>query len=81
MASTVEIPPNVDKGPDILIACSISVGVALVMVVLRLIVRLKVLRNVGWDDYFITAAMVGSSDQGKRWSCDADKHRRSCSRR
>ena len=47
-----------NKGPQILLACGICVGVALVMVVLRVVVRLKVLRNIGWDDYCIIAAMV-----------------------
>ena len=58
MSSTTEMPPNVNKGPEILVACGICVRVALVMVILSLIVRLKVLRNPGWDDYFIVAAMV-----------------------
>lgn len=61
MASpATDLPPNVNKEPAILIACGICVGVALVMVAMRVVVRLKVLRNIGPDDYCIIAAMVST---------------------
>lgn len=57
---STERPPHVNKGPAILIACGICVGVALVMVLMRVVVRLKVLRNIGPDDHCILAAMVST---------------------
>jgi hypothetical protein len=51
------MPPDVDKGPEILIACGICFAVALFMVGLRVFTRLRFTRNFSTDDWFIVAAM------------------------
>lgn len=82
MSSTNDVPPDVNKGPQILIACGICVAVALGMVILRLFVRLKILRNIGWDDYFIAAAMVWNAvSNASGQASKADQIRRSCLQR
>ena len=54
----MDVPPDVQKGPEILISCSVCVGVALIVAVTRVFVKLKLIRNFGWDDYFMVAATV-----------------------
>ncbi|RMZ15511.1 hypothetical protein D0860_01636 [Hortaea werneckii] len=54
----MEKPPDVNKGPVILIACCICVAFAVVMVALRAFVRLRMLKMGGWDDICIAAAMT-----------------------
>lgn len=56
-------PPDENKGPAILTACCICVAVAILMVSLRAFVRLKLLKNPGWDDLCVALAMVRNSDQ------------------
>ncbi|RMX85012.1 hypothetical protein D0869_04142 [Hortaea werneckii] len=51
-------PPDVNKGPVILIACCICVACAVVMVALRAFVRLRMFKMGGWDDICIAAAMT-----------------------
>ena len=58
MSDDNEIPPDVNRGPEILAICGSLVGVALVMVLIRIWVRIKIVRQLGWDDYFMIAAMV-----------------------
>lgn len=53
-----ELPPDVNRGPEILGICGTLVAFALVMVVLRIWVRASMIRHVGWDDYIMIAAMV-----------------------
>ena len=50
--------PDINKGPRILISCGICTVAALILVVLRIIVRVKHTKNFGSDDYCIVAAMV-----------------------
>jgi hypothetical protein len=57
-AAAMPLPPNEDRGPEILAVCGSLVGIALVMVVLRIWVRAKMVRHVGADDWTIIAAMV-----------------------
>jgi hypothetical protein len=57
-AATMPDPPNEDRGPEILAVCGSLVGIALVVVVLRIWVRAKLVRHVGADDWTIIAAMV-----------------------
>lgn len=60
--STAVLPgaglPDVNHGPEILGACITMTAVALLLVGTRMYVRVAMIRSVGWDDYFIVAAMV-----------------------
>lgn len=49
---------DVSRGPQILAICGSLVGLAIVFVFLRLWVRIKIIHQVGSDDYFIAAAAV-----------------------
>ncbi|KAF4983407.1 hypothetical protein FZEAL_1136 [Fusarium zealandicum] len=50
--------PNENAGPEIIAATSVVVALATIAVVARLYVRLSMIRNIGWDDGFMVAAMV-----------------------
>lgn len=56
-------PPegNVNQAPAIIIAGSITVAVATLFVVLRFIVRIWIVKAVGWDDWTILFAIVCST--------------------
>lgn len=58
--ATTTLPPDENRGPEILIICGTLVGLSLVMVVLRLWVRISLIRQVGSDDYTMVAAMVST---------------------
>ncbi|KAK4125816.1 hypothetical protein N657DRAFT_654352 [Parathielavia appendiculata] len=60
MADSAEqpIPPDENRGPEILAVCGSLVGIALFVVVLRIWVRAKIVRHVGADDWTIIAAML-----------------------
>lgn len=60
MADAVEIPPDENRGPQILAVCGSLVGFSLVIVIFRLYVRAKVVQRIGADDWTIVAAMVCS---------------------
>lgn len=47
-----------DKGPKILAVLWTLTGLTAVMVVARVYIRLKLLRNFGLDDYLIVVSMV-----------------------
>ncbi|EMC93684.1 hypothetical protein BAUCODRAFT_75567 [Baudoinia panamericana UAMH 10762] len=49
---------NVNKGPSFLTSLWVSSGIAISMVIARLIVRVRFLRYHGPDDYFIAASLV-----------------------
>ena len=53
-------PPDGDlnKGPIFLIVTLITATIALILVGLRMYVRTKIIRAVGWDDWMIILAMV-----------------------
>ncbi|KAI4234259.1 MAG: hypothetical protein LQ349_003890 [Xanthoria aureola] len=55
-------PPegNVNQAPAIIIAGSITVAVATLFVVLRFIVRIWIVKAVGWDDWTILFAIIGN---------------------
>ena len=57
---TFAVPDNgdVDKGWAILSVCWAFVLCALVSTALRVWVRIKLTRNIGWDDHIMTLAMV-----------------------
>lgn len=50
--------PNEDQGPTILGATLTVTIAALITTATRLYVRVRVIRNVGWDDYTMLSAMV-----------------------
>ncbi|GAB1314738.1 Rhodopsin domain-containing protein [Madurella fahalii] len=52
------LPPDENRGPEILAICGSMVGLALVAVLLRIWVRAKMVRHVGADDWTIIAAMT-----------------------
>lgn len=60
MSATGELPPDVNRGPEILAICGSLVGVALFTVALRIWVRAAMIKHVGWDDYIMVAAMVSA---------------------
>lgn len=59
-AETFAVPDNgdVDKGWAILSSCWALVAVAFVSTVIRIWIRARLTRNLGWDDFFISVAMV-----------------------
>lgn len=58
--TTTTLPPDENRGPEILIICGTLVGLSLIMVLLRLWVRVSLIRQVGSDDYTMIAAMVSA---------------------
>lgn len=54
----IPLPPDENRGPEILAICGSMVGLALAAVLLRIWVRAKMVRHVGADDWTIIAAMV-----------------------
>lgn len=50
--------PDTNRGPLILAVCGSLVGLATVTVLLRLWVRVRMIHQTGWDDFFILAAAV-----------------------
>jgi hypothetical protein len=58
MADVDPMPPDENRGPEILAICGSLVGIALVIVVLRMWVRVKMIGHIGADDWAIVAAMV-----------------------
>ncbi|KAK8091707.1 hypothetical protein PG997_002068 [Apiospora hydei] len=51
-------PPDVNRGPEILAVTGTLVAATLCVVMLRLWVRLRLVRQLGWDDFFVVAAMA-----------------------
>jgi hypothetical protein len=49
---------DIDRGPEILLICSVLVAVAVIIVALRLWVRIVVIHQLGADDYCISGALV-----------------------
>ena len=47
-----------DKSPALVAVSAISLGVALVLVALRLYVRVTIIRKVWWDEFFIILGLV-----------------------
>lgn len=50
--------PNENEGPTILAATLTVTSLALVTLIIRLFVRIRMIRNVGWDDYTMIVAMA-----------------------
>jgi hypothetical protein len=61
MQATAPLPPNVNRGPGIVIASWIEAGVALFVLSLprvRLYTRSSIVRSIGWDDWTMVFATV-----------------------
>ncbi|KAK2751199.1 integral membrane family protein [Colletotrichum kahawae] len=58
MADAPELPPDINRGPEILATCGSLVGISVVIVMMRMYVRARIVRLVGWDDWCIVAATV-----------------------
>lgn len=58
--ASTETPPDVNRGGEILAITGTMVGLALAFVALRIVVRLKVVKHLGGDDWVMIAAMVGA---------------------
>ena len=52
-------PPNEDRHGGILATCILDTVLAVIVVALRMVTRVRVVRNLGWDDYTILCAIVG----------------------
>lgn len=58
-SSTVDLAE--DRQRDVLVVAWVMTGAALLTVVIKLFTRLRVVRVIGWDDFFIVFSMVGPS--------------------
>ncbi|KAF2496333.1 hypothetical protein BU16DRAFT_609132 [Lophium mytilinum] len=58
--ATPPIPnyPNENAGPTILATCGTVTALALITLAIRLFVRIRMIRNVGWDDYTMIVAVA-----------------------
>lgn len=57
-AQDAPMPPDVNRGPEILAICGSLVGVALFVVAVRVYVRVAMVKHMGADDWTIVAAMA-----------------------
>lgn len=55
-AAPTTIPPDINRGPQILAVCGTLVGLAVAAVSLRVWVRATITRQLGWDDGLVAAA-------------------------
>ena len=61
MSSTLipePLPPDMNRGPELLLVSWLTVSVALLLVSLRVYIRAVSGKKVGWDDYTILLASV-----------------------
>ncbi len=56
--SAAETTPDENRGPEILAVCGSLVGLAMVVVALRMWVRARIVQHIGADDWTILGAMV-----------------------
>lgn len=59
-STEVEMPPDHNRGPEILATCGSLVAISLIVVSLRMWVRAKMIGTIGADDWTIVGAMVCS---------------------
>ena len=75
-------PPDGDRdqGWALLAVCWAFVATAFATTILRVWVRLRLTRNLGWDDYYMMIAMVSKQSHGfllaTYWLLGNDHHRR-----
>jgi hypothetical protein len=63
MANPQALPPpslggDPNRAPTLIAVSVISLGIALLLVALRLYVRVKIIRKVWWDELFIVLGLV-----------------------
>jgi hypothetical protein len=56
--TAVPLPPDHNRGPEILAVCGGFVALALVAVLLRIWIRAFMVKSLGADDYVMIGAMV-----------------------
>ena len=56
MSTIVEA--NDDRQKEVLIVAWVTTGAALVTVAIKIFTRLRIVRVIGWDDFFIVFSMV-----------------------
>ncbi|KAF6827312.1 integral membrane family protein [Colletotrichum musicola] len=56
MDESVDLLPDINRGPEILSICGSLVAVSVVIVAMRMWVRVRIFKLVGWDDYTMVAA-------------------------
>lgn len=61
--------PDISYGPRLLTATLVLTVAAFVSVTARMWVRKILIKSVGWDDYFICAAMVSSLQRSAKTAC------------
>jgi hypothetical protein len=59
MSTIVEA--NDDRQKEVLIVAWVTTGAALVTVSIKIFTRLRIVRVIGWDDFFIVFSMVRDS--------------------
>ena len=59
MSTIVEA--NDDRQKEVLIVAWVTTGAALVTVAIKIFTRLRIVRVIGWDDFFIVFSMVRDS--------------------
>lgn len=52
---------NVNRGPECLAIFGTGIGVAAMVVILRLWIRVRILRKVGADDWLMAASLVNDT--------------------
>ena len=63
---SVVVQLNGDRQKEVLVVAWVTTGVALVTVAIKIFTRLRIVRVIGWDDFFIVFSMVRDSCMFKR---------------
>ena len=58
------LPPDVNRGSDLVIISWLTVSIALLLVSVRFYIRGILRKNLGWDDYLILLAIVSYNQWG-----------------
>ena len=58
------LPPDVNRGSDLVIISWLTVSIALLLVSVRFYIRGILRKNLGWDDYLILLAIVSYNQSG-----------------
>ena len=60
------VQANDDRQKEVLIVAWVTTGASLVTVAIKIFTRLRIVRVIGWDDFFIVFSMVRDSCMFKR---------------
>jgi hypothetical protein len=55
------VQANDDRQKEVLVVAWVTTGAALVTVAIKIFTRLRIVRVIGWDDFFIVFSMVRDS--------------------